>query len=177
MRKSVCVVLMLAMAVPAFAVEGSDVAYVGGTASQLKSGVVGSFDMASATGLVFAYQGGTLEIPYDRIESYEHSKEVAIHLGVAPAIAVGLIKRRKRNHFLRITFRDSGNMHQVVVFEIPKTQPIVLMPVLMARSPQARCAPFIECAPMMPMASNRVKVQENSAAGSGGQVVSPAPSK
>lgn len=163
MRKTVCMLLVLATVVPALGVGGPDVAYVGGTVSQLIQGATGRFEMGSGTGLVFINQDGSLEIPYDRIESYEHSNEVAVHLGVAPAIAVGLVKRRKRNHFLRITFKDSSNLHQVVVFEIPKTMPIFLMPMLVARAPQARCAPFSECGPLTPNASTRLKMQETAA--------------
>ena len=149
MRKVIFAILMLAGAIPAFAVEGSNVAYTGGTIPQLKDGMVGTFDLTRGSGLLFVYSGGSFEIPYSRIESFEHTQEVAVHLGVAPAIAVGLVKRRRRNHFVRITFKDSDNVHQVVVFEIPKTMPPVLMPTLAARAPapapQMHCAPYAPC--------------------------------
>ncbi len=148
MWKTVFVLTMIAAAIPALAVEGSDVAYQGGTIPQLKESTVGKFDLTSGTGLRFLYSGGSLEIPYNRIESFKHSKEVAVHLGVAPAIAVGLVKRRRRNHFVQITFLDGNNLHQVAVFEIPKTMPRVLMPAFVARAPQARCEPFQECGPL-----------------------------
>jgi hypothetical protein len=147
MRKVVLAFLILAVVTPAFAVEGSEVAYTGGTVPQLKQGVVGSFDLTRNTGLVFVYPGGSLDIPYSRIESYEHTQEVAVHLGVAPAIAVALVKHRRKNHFMRITFKDSDDVHQVVVFEIPKTMPPVLMPTLVARAPAAQphCNPSWQC--------------------------------
>lgn len=149
MRKNMFAFLMLAVAIPGFAVEGSNVAYTGGTIPQLKEGMVGTFDLTRGSGLLFIYTGGSFEIPYSRIESYEHTQEVAVHLGVAPAIAVGLVKRRRRNHFVRITFKDSDNVHQVVVFEIPKTMPPILMPTLAARAPapapQLHCVPYAPC--------------------------------
>jgi len=145
MRKMAVVMVILAMAIPAVALDGTDAVYVGGTVAQLKLGGTGSFDFSRGAGLVFQYAGGSYEIPYERVESYEHSKEVAVHLGVAPAIAVGLIKKRKRNHFVRITFKDSDGLNQVVVFEIPGKLPQVLMPILAARAPRARCSPAMEC--------------------------------
>lgn len=139
MRRVLVVLLTLAMAIPSFALEGSEVAYAGGTISQLKEGAAGSLDMTSSTGLVFNYSGGRLEIPYGRIESYEQTQEVAVHLGVAPAIVVGILKQRRRNHYVRFTFRDGGNQPQVAIFEVAKTLPMVLTPTLLAKAPQARC--------------------------------------
>jgi hypothetical protein len=165
MRKAILVTLALAIAVPAIATEGADVAYTGGTLSQLNQGAIGKFDLTSGSELLFVYPGGKLEIPYDRIEFFAHSQEVAVHLGVAPAIAVDLVKRRKRNHFLRITFRDAGNVHQVAVFEIPKTMPIVLMPTLVARAPMANCTPFSECGPVI-RSIPRLPSQQGDARGS-----------
>jgi hypothetical protein len=147
------------MAFPAYALEGSDAVYVGGTISQLKVGGTGSFDFSRGTGLVFQYAGGSFEIPYQQIESYEHSKEVAIHLGVAPAIVVGLIKKRKRNHFVRITFKDGDNLNQVAVFEISYRLPQTLMPILAARAPSARCNPVLECGSFVLPNSKARKIQ------------------
>jgi hypothetical protein len=149
MRKTALALLLLILAtLPALALEGSDAVYAGGTISGLKEGTPGKVDLTSDTELVFPYTGGRLAIPYGRIESYEHSQEVAVHLGVAPAIAVGLIKSRRRNHFVRLTFRDGENRQQVVVFEIPKTMPSYLMPTLWARAPQTRCKAYSVCGPV-----------------------------
>lgn len=165
MRKAPIAILMLAIVTPAFAVEGSEVAYMGGTVPQLKEGVVGKFDLTSGAGVLFVYSGGSLEIPYGSIESYEHTQEVAVHLGVAPAIAVGLVKRRRRNHFVRITFKDGDGVHQVVVFEIPKTMPAVLMPTLAARAPAPRppCNAYGPCYPLSRMNAAPLKPEGNAA--------------
>jgi hypothetical protein len=147
MRKSIASVLMLILAVPALAVEGSDVAYVGGTVPSVKEGVVGRIDLTLDKELVFQFAGGRLDIPYSGIESYEQSQEVTVHLGVAPAIAVGLMKHRKKNHYVRFTFSDSENRHQVAVFEVPKTMPMVLTPILLARAPRAHRGAYPDCGP------------------------------
>ncbi len=155
MRKAVWVFMLLAIAAPVFAADGDNVSYAGGTVSQLKEGAAGRFDLSSGTQLRFVSAGSVLEIPYNGIESFEHTKEVAVHLGVAPAIAVGLVASRKRNHFVRITYKDSNQSLQVAVFEIPKTMPIFIMPMLEARAPQAVCAPYTDCTSRLRAGANR----------------------
>lgn len=162
MRRVVLVLLVIAIAVPAFALEGAEVAYVGGTVSHLQQGAVGKLDLTSGKELVFLTQGIRLEIPYDRMESYQHSQELAVHLGVAPTIAVVLVKHRRRIHFMRITYKDNAGEPQVVVFEVPKTMPMVLMPILVARAPRGRCAPYVGCGPVSGPAPRQAKGAENS---------------
>lgn len=118
------------------AVELGQVAYVGGTVPVLKEGVVGRLDMVSETSLRFEYSGTALAIPYAKIESFEYSQEVAHHLGVLPAVAIGLLKRRERKHFFRITFRDESHLSQVIIFEVSKQMPPTLLAVLRTRAPQ-----------------------------------------
>lgn len=69
--------------------------YVGGTEQGVPAGVVGHRDSTSATSPFFEQSGNKVEIPYAFIESYEYSKDVTRHLGVLPAIAVGLVKMRR----------------------------------------------------------------------------------
>jgi len=163
-RRVVLVLLVIAITVPAVALEGAEAAYVGGTVSHLQQGAVGRLDLTSGTELVFLTPGLRLEIPYNRIESFQQSQQLAVHLGVAPTIAVVLVKHRMRNHFVRITYKDNAGEPQVVVFEIPKTMPMVLMPILMARAPQARCAPNFHCAPVPRSIPTPSKEAENNSA-------------
>jgi hypothetical protein len=147
MRKVITVLLLLATASFLFAADDNNVTYTGGTAPQVKEGSTGRFDFSAAGQLQFVSAGTVLEIPYNSIESFEHSKEAAVHLGVAPAIAVGLIAARRHNHFVRITYRDTNQLPQVAVFEVPKAMTAYLMPMLGARSPQAQCSPYQDCPP------------------------------
>ena len=117
---SVCLLLTILLPLPAQAVEGDRVMYVGGTVGALNKGVVGKLDAASQTTLNFESSGGTLAIPFGAIVSYEYSQEMARHLGVLPAMAVGLIKRRQRRHFFRITYHDESKTQQVAIFEVSK---------------------------------------------------------
>lgn len=119
----------------AAAVENGQVEYVGGTLSGVKEGAVGRLDMTTETALRFEAAGTVLEIPYARIESFDYTQEVTHHLGVLPAIAVGMARSRKHRHFFRISYyKDDGK--QVVVFEVPKNLPPVLLAVLRARAPE-----------------------------------------
>jgi len=140
MRNSALICLLLLVALPADAVEDGQVMYTGGTVASLAAGAVGRLDTTSETALSFEYSGNKLVIPYARIESFQYTEEVARHLGVLPAIAVGLVKKRQRRHHFQISFRDDGNVSQVAIFEVPKQMPPTLLAVLRTRAPQA-CKP------------------------------------
>jgi hypothetical protein len=137
MKKIVAFCLFLALCLPALAAENGQVMYLGGTAPGVNAGVVGRLDTTAETALIFEYSGNKVEIPYAAIRSFEYSKEVTHHLGVLPAIAVGMFKMRRHGHFFRISYHDSNNVAQAVVFEVPKQMPRTLLAVLTARAPQA----------------------------------------
>lgn len=130
-----CFFLLLSLS--ASALEDGHAKYVGGTVPGVTAGTVGRLDTTAATSLTFERAGNKLEIPYASVESYEYSKEVTWHLGVLPAIAVGLFKRRQRRHFFRFSYRDSSNVVQAAVFEVPKQMPRTLQAVLQTRAPRS----------------------------------------
>jgi hypothetical protein len=132
--------LLLLFVFQAVAVENSAVQYSGGTISNLKESSLGKLDTSSPTELAFEHPGGRLVIPYAKIVSFECSQQVARHLGVLPGIAVGLVKKRQRRHFLRVTYRDDQDREQVAIFEVPKQMPRTLLPILQVRAPQG-CYP------------------------------------
>jgi hypothetical protein len=131
--------LLLTFALPAAAVENDQVLYAGGTAQNVKAGALGRLDTTLETALVFENAGDKFSIPYAGIQSFAYDKEVTRHLGVLPAIAVGLLKVRQHSHFFRISYRDEKG-DQVAVFEVSKQMPRVLQSVLASRSPNA-CKP------------------------------------
>jgi hypothetical protein len=145
MNKLMIFCMLLALAVPLLAVDDGQVRYMGGTVPALPAGAVGRLDTTSEESLTFDYSGTKVLIPYSQIESFEYSTEVTRHLGVMPAIAVGLIKMRQHRHYFRISYRSTDNVSQVVVFEVPKHTPRTLQAVLMVRAPQA-CNPRSVCA-------------------------------
>lgn len=135
---TVCLVLLFPW--PVLAVDDGDVSYVGGTVENLKEGSPGKLDIRSQTELIFVSSSVKLVIPYASIDSYEHSQQVAHHLGVLPAIAVGLVKKRQRKHFLHIAYHDESKTPQVAIFEVPKKMPLTLFAILQQRAPQG-CKP------------------------------------
>jgi hypothetical protein len=147
MKKLITFCLLLAFALPMAAVEDDQVMYLGGTAAA-RAGVVGHLDTTSEKALIFEYSREKLLIPYADIQSFEYSKEVTVHLGVMPAIAVGLLKMRRHSHYFRISYSGADAVSQVVVFEIPKQMPRTLQAVLQARAPQS-------CKPATPIASQK----------------------
>jgi hypothetical protein len=137
MKKLPAIFLFLVLALPAPAVDDGQVVYTGGTLVTLKEGSVGRFDTTYQSALKFEYSGNTLVMPYAKIVSFQYSEQLARHLGVLPAIAIGLVKKRQRRHFFRISFRDENDAIQVAVFEISKNTPRTLLPILQSRAPQA----------------------------------------
>jgi high-affinity K+ transport system ATPase subunit B len=137
MGRFLAVCLVLACCLPALAVQDGQVMYTGGTVAGLKAGVMGRLDMTSDTNLIFDYSGSQLAIPYAAIESYEYSRDVTHHLGVLPAIGVGLIRVRQHQHFFQISYREDNGVSQVVIFEVSKQAPRSLNAVLRERAPRA----------------------------------------
>lgn len=136
MKKFAAFTLFLMIPISAVASDEEIVAYTGGSVSNLNVGTIGRFVTTQATSLGFEHSGGTVTIPYDKIQSFEYSSEVARHLGVLPAIAVGLVKRRQRKHFIRIAYLDEGGISQAAVFEVPKQMPQTFLAVLRTKAPQ-----------------------------------------
>lgn len=137
-----CLFLLLSWS--ASALEPGHAKYVGGTVPGVTAGTVGRLDTTTETSLTFVRAGNKLEIPYASIDSYEYSKEATWHLGVLPAIVVRLVKVRQRRHFFRFSYRDSSNVVQAAVFEVPKQMPRTLQAVLQTRAARSH-QPFRPC--------------------------------
>jgi hypothetical protein len=136
MKRMVSVVLIfMFVSVAAFAASDGEVVYVGGT-TKFAAGANGRLDTTPANELVFESAGAKLAIPYKAVESFSEETKMAHPLGVLPIVAVGLVTRLHRLHYVRISYRDEANVAQVAVFEVPKRVPLVLMPILQARSPK-----------------------------------------
>ncbi|MFI5073076.1 MAG: hypothetical protein ACHP8A_19560 [Terriglobales bacterium] len=121
MNKLMTFFLLFALALPVPAVDDGQVMYAGGTLPALPPGVVGRLDTTSEAALTFEHSGTKLLIPYSAIESFEYSTEVTRHLGVMPAIAVGLVKMRRHRHYFRISYRGADNVPQLRSSRYPNT--------------------------------------------------------
>ena len=135
MKKMVGLCLLLVMPLATIAVEDGQVMYAGGTLVTLKEGTLGRLVTTSPTALTFESSGSQLVIPFAKIDSYEYSQQVARHLGVLPAIAIGLVRHRQKRHFLRIAYSEENNAQQVAIFEVPKQMPRTLLAILQVRAP------------------------------------------
>ena len=139
MKKYFLLCSLLLLSLPAVALSGQHVQYVGGTAPGITNGAIGKLDTTSDSSLIFEYQGTKLSVPYANIDSFQHTKEVARHLGVLPVIVVALLKPRQQRHFFRIVYHDRNSPNpvtHVIVLEVPKRMSCTLEAVLDTRSPQ-----------------------------------------
>jgi hypothetical protein len=127
-------------AVHAFALEGDNIMYVSGTAQNVKEGTAGRVDTSSAMALEFHSGAGQFSIPYTRINAYQCREEAKYHLGVLPAIAVGLFAPWAKLHFVTITWHGERDVVEVVTLELSKSNSEALLALLHARATQA-CKP------------------------------------
>lgn len=131
----------LAAARPALAVEPGHAAYVGGTTGVAQD-TEGTLDTTSTTALIFRYNGanglpGEIPIDYDAMRNFDATDEVTHHLGVLPAIGVGMVAHRQRRYLLTITYTDGSNAVQVAIFEVARKDQPTLAAIIVARSPNA----------------------------------------
>jgi len=134
MRSILCL-LLLTTALPLLADPSPGVTYAGGTITTPAAGTAGTLDLSWPDALRFHFAMGTTDIPWASIRSWTLSTQLARHLGVLPTIAVGLVRKRQRVHYLRLAWRDDHNNPQGMLFEIPKQMPNVLEAALIARAP------------------------------------------
>jgi hypothetical protein len=139
MKRFIALLLLLALAAPAWAdVFQGQVMYAGGTAP-LNAGTYGRLDTRDQDTLTFISDGGArLAIPYAAIRSFRYHQERARHLGVALTIAVGVLKRLQRRHFFNIDYTDEKGVAQAVIFEVAKDDAEAVRAVLQTKAP---CAP------------------------------------
>jgi phosphatidylglycerophosphate synthase len=139
--KAVAVLAMVvAFSATSFAAEPMHSTYTGGTSS-VHGNSRGSLDTSSPSVLVFHAQGtAEIDIPYASIRSIRESNQRAYQLGFLPMIAVGLIIHPIQRHFYTITYADSSQTEQVVIFEVPGSATHVLCAVLETRAPASRTA-------------------------------------
>jgi hypothetical protein len=109
--------------------------YVGGTVPNVTEGQVGRLDTTVDRNLVFEYGSSRVEIPYASMQRYQYTQRLARRMGVAPTIAVGIVKRRQRRHIVEVFFRDASGVNQVAVFEVSKDRAAPVVAVLNARVP------------------------------------------
>ena len=121
-KKALITVLLVSLVVPElFAGLGSKKAqYVGGTMTEIKDGTEGTTSTRDNKVYTFSYEGKSLSIPYDQVDSLEYGQKAGRRVGVAIAITPFALFSKKRKHFLTISWKDDNDMQQAAVFELGK---------------------------------------------------------
>jgi len=136
-KKSVALLLVcgLLFESAAWAGLGSDkTMYVGGTVPSLKEGTEGKSSAKDELTFKFEYHGGTLQIPYDRVNDLEYGQKAGRRLGVAIAVTWMALFSKQRKHFLTIGYTDDNDKQQAAVFELGKDIVRVTLASLEART-------------------------------------------
>lgn len=129
------ILFALVAATPAFAAETIPALYDNGSAPNLPAATTGTLDLTAPIDLLFrSASGTTLSIPYSSIVSFNYRVESTHHLGVIPAILVALVNARLHRHLFTINYTDAASNKQVAVFDVPKDEPRVLLPLLRLRT-------------------------------------------
>jgi hypothetical protein len=124
----------------AFALEPNQAVYIGGSVA-IPGDTPGRMDTSSPMTLLFHYKkpdgtAGQIGVDYAAIKTAYPGDEVTHHLGVAPAIAVGLIAARRRRYFVTLTWTDEKGISQAAQIEISKHDQQPLLAVIRARMPR-----------------------------------------
>jgi hypothetical protein len=137
MKKKMAVLLVFAFMFESFAWAGlgSDkTMYVGGTVTTIKEGTEGTSTAKDENLFVFNYQGGKLEVPYEKINDLEYGQKAGRRLGVAIAVTWVALFSKKRKHFLTVGYKDENDKQQAAVFELGKNVVRVTLASLEART-------------------------------------------
>lgn len=119
-RRVIACVVLLAFAVPVFAVGSKNAEYVGGTMPGLDEQSEGEFITQSDDNLVFRFKKRDIPIAYKAITELEYGQKAGRRVGVAILISPLALFSKKRNHFLTISYKDAAGKEQAGVFELGK---------------------------------------------------------
>lgn len=94
--------------------------YVGGTVTAIKEQTEGTCSTVDEKVFTFQYNGGKLDIPYDRMNALEYGQKAGRRVGLAIAVTPVALLSKKRKHFLTISYLDADQKQQAAVFELGK---------------------------------------------------------
>jgi hypothetical protein len=138
-KKNAILVALLSTVIcaPAVAQQTQDVFYVRGTVQTVKEGTAGSIDKAPPAALEFESGTEKFAIPYAAITSFRYHEESKFHLGVLPAIAVGMVTYWAKRSFVTISWSGENSVPQVVTLEASKSAVQGLVELMRARATKA----------------------------------------
>ena len=133
-KRMVLFAFLTAIYLPLYAgVNGGKAVYMGGTVADLKQQTEGKFSTADVKEMVFQYKKGKFTVPYDRIDSLEYGQKVGRRVGLAIAVPIALLSK-KRRHYLTVNYKDADDRQQAAVFELGKDIVRVTLSSLEART-------------------------------------------
>lgn len=133
-------VLTLVPATAALGDQSLNITYLRGSVATVKEGTAGTIDKISPTAVVFRSGSDQFQIPFARITSFRYHEESQLHVGVLPAIAVGLFRAWPKRHLITITWTGESAVPEVATLEASKSVVDGILELMRARAPEA-CRP------------------------------------
>jgi hypothetical protein len=122
MRRFVAATLLLAVAIApaAWALDKEKAMYVGGTAA-VSAKSEGTLATADDQKLVFVSENGAMiEIPWKKIDEAEYGQKVGRRVKTAIFLTPIALFSKARKHYLTITYKDAKGEGQSAIFELGK---------------------------------------------------------
>lgn len=98
----------------------TNVEYLGGTSSLIKTGEEGHLDLTDGRYLAFYGHDSQMRIEYDRINLVEYGQQVDRRLMLALLISPVFLLSKARKHYLTVGFEDQRGAQQALVFRVDK---------------------------------------------------------
>jgi hypothetical protein len=84
--------------------------------------------------MVFQFQRGSVEVPYDRINLLEYGQNASRRIVAAVLVSPMFLLSKSRKHFLTVGFTDENGQQQAMVFRLDKSHVRALLASLEART-------------------------------------------
>jgi hypothetical protein len=124
--------LVLAVALPAFAVSKGKAVYVGGTISGIKEKSENPIELKDETAL--HYSAGGLTIPWASVQEVEYGQKVGHRIGQAILLTPLVLFKKSRHHYVTLNYKDAAEKDQAVVFEFDKDDIRMVLATVKART-------------------------------------------
>jgi hypothetical protein len=111
--------LFLALSLAA-AGPGVKVQLVGGTLTSVAPKTTGRLDLTSADSLYLEFGQGSLQIPYQKVNTLEYGQNVSRRYAEAVLLSPVFLLSKSHKHFVTLGYTDSAGRQQAVVFRVDK---------------------------------------------------------
>jgi hypothetical protein len=126
--------LLLAVALPAFAVGKGKAVYIGGTITGIKEKTEAPIDVKGDLALNYVHKDGTLTIPWVTVQELEYGQKVGHRIATAILLSPLALFKKARHHYVTVGYKDTQDKDQAVVFEFGKDDIRLALATLKART-------------------------------------------